>query len=202
MEPNGRERLAFTGTDHRGLRVLLWATAFVVVAVELIAPVISGIVRDPIRATVHTEVTVDGLAPGVTVANPADVLVVIADPTMSQRLLVALPSALVGVAVLVVVRHLLGLLGDLRGGEPFTVANVRRLRGIAVVVGTGAIVVSAAEALCDFVLVADGALGAGARQVFQMSLPLAFLAVALVIAAIAEAYRVGVRLRDDVDGLV
>jgi hypothetical protein len=164
--------------------------------------VIAGVVRDPIRTAVHTEVSVDGMAPGVTVANPAEVLVVIADPSVSQRVLIGVPSALVAVAVLVVVRLLLGLSGGLRGGEPFTAANVRRLRGIAVVVGAGAIVVSLAEAVCDFVLVADGALGAGARQVFEMSLPLALLAVALVIAAIAEAFRVGVRLRDDVDGLV
>lgn len=202
MNPTARDRLAFTGADHRGLRALLWATALVVFALEVIAPVVAGIVRDPIRTTFHTDVTVDGLAPGVTVANPVDALVVIADPTVSQRVLVALPSALVAVAVLVVVRLLLGLLGDLRGGEPFTVANVRRLRGIAVVVGAGAIVFSAAEALCNFVLVSDGALGVGARQVFELSLPFAFLAVALALAAIAEAFRVGVRLRDDVDGLV
>jgi hypothetical protein len=196
-----RDRLAFDGADRRGLTGLLWATALVVLALDVIVPVLAGVAGEPIRTRVHADVTLEGLAAGVTVANPAEVLVVIAEPTLSQRVLVGLPGVLVAVAVLLVVRLLLGLLGDLRD-EPFTTRNVRRLRGVALVVGAGAIGVSLVEAVCDFVLADPGALGEGTRRVFELSLPFAFLAVMLVIGAIAEAFRHGVQLRDDVDGLV
>jgi hypothetical protein len=201
MTGAGRDWLAFDGTDRKGLQVVLWAGAVLVLVLDIVAPVLAGFAGEPIHTTVRAEVTLGGLAPGVTVDNPAEVLVAIAEPTMSQRLLVSLPGVLVAVAVLLVVRLLLGLLGDLRD-EPFTRQNVRRLRAIAVVVGMGAVVVSVVGAICDFLLADPGAVGDGVQRAFELSLPIGFLAVMLVIAAIAEAFRHGVQLRDDVDGLV
>lgn len=201
MTGAARDRLAFDGTDHKGLKAVLWVGALLALLLDVIAPVLSGFAGDPIHATVRAELTVGGLGPGVTVDSPAAVLVAIAEPTTSQRVLVSLPGALGAVAVLIVVRLLLGLLGNLRD-EPFTAQNVRRLRGIALVVGIGAVVVSLVESVCDFLLADPGALGEGVQRTFELSLPIGFLAVMLVIAAIAEAFRHGARLREDVDGLV
>ncbi len=201
MTGAGRDGLTFDGTDHKGLKGLLWAAALVVLVLEVLAPVVAGIAGEPVHARVRTNVALGGLAPGVTVDNPSQVLVAIADPTLAQRVLVSLPGALVAVAVLLVVRLLLGLLGDLRD-EPFTMENVRRLRGVAVVVGMGAVIVSLAQAVCDLVLSDRALLGQDESWVFELSLPFGYLAVMLVVAAIAEAFRHGVRLRDDVEGLV
>ncbi|GAA6525071.1 DUF2975 domain-containing protein [Intrasporangium sp. DVR] len=201
MSADRRDPLSFDSTDRKGLKGLLWAGALVVVGLDIVAPVLAGLAGEPIHAEISGRVTMAGLAPGVTVDNPASVLVAIADPTVAQRVLVSLPGALVAVAVVIVVRLLLGLLGDLRD-EPFTPRNVRRLRSIAVVVGSTALVVPLVEAICDVTLADPEALGEGVRRVFELSVPLAFLALVLVIAAIAEAFRHGVALRADTDGLV
>ena len=202
LRPDRRDRLAFDRWDHWGLQAILWIVAVVAAVSGAIIPVVDWLAARPITASVHAQVSVAGLADRASVVNPASVDVVIDDPTMAERLVTAAPGVLTGAAVLWVVWLLLRLVGGLRSGDPFTTENVRRLDTIALVIGIGAAVVALVGMVRD-VAVSGAVLPAGTDQVFVLPTPvIPWLTAMLVVAAIAQAFRHGVRLREDVDGLV
>ncbi|MEV6822009.1 DUF2975 domain-containing protein [Nocardiopsis dassonvillei] len=128
------------------------------------------------------------------------------DPTVGERLLLAVPGLLSVAAVLVVMVTLLGLLRSLDLGDPFVPVNVRRVRTIALTVLGAAVVLPLTRMVCEGLLQTralhtDGfafALGVPGGNGFSFTL----VFVGLVVAALAEVFRRGTRLREDVEGLV
>lgn len=201
MSTDRRDRLAFDRWDHHGLVGILWLVALGAVAAFVI-PVVQWIAGSPIRATVHTDVAAPALSSRTSSEGLAAIEVAIADPTPMERLLAAMPLLLTALAAVWVVWLLLRLISDLRSGVPFTDANVRRLDTIALVIGLGAVVVAVAGSVRDVALT-SAALPSEAAVGFELSMPVfPWLTAMFVLGAISQAFRHGVRLRADVDGLV
>jgi hypothetical protein len=133
------------------------------------------------------------------VTGTAELTVELADPSATERLAAALPSVATAAAVVVIALLLARFAGDLRRGEPFTRRNVWRFRAIAIILVVGSVGVSLAEMFRESIVshrLAED------PTVFTMTLPLPWIGAALVVGAVAEAFGVGTRLRDDTEGLV
>jgi hypothetical protein len=120
-------------------------------------------------------------------------------------LITLLPAFVLVVAVSAVALLLLRTMRETYAGRPFSEHGVRRLRLVAVVVGTAAITVPLLSSVSSHAIVArvlpDQARGVvDGWDLFGATLP--WLVVALLVLALAEAFAIGVRLADDVDGLV
>ncbi|MEA5453522.1 DUF2975 domain-containing protein [Sinomonas sp. JGH33] len=137
-----------------------------------------------------------GLVPGST--GRADIEIV--DPTASERLVAALPGLGGSLTALVVAMLLYRFVADLNRGEPFSKANVRRFRLISLAIAAGAMAVAGANSALGYVIA--GRLSDPARLAFTFELPLAWFGAALAVAAIAEAFAIGARLRSDVEGVI
>ncbi|MEU1898700.1 DUF2975 domain-containing protein [Nocardiopsis dassonvillei] len=185
-----------------GLFLLAWSTGLVPAATSaglnvLTRDLPSGTVPHSPDVAVRGDVTVEG-AGGMEIAFH--------DPSVAERVMLVAPALLTALAAGLVAYLLLRMVLTLDGGDPFVPANVRRMYAIALTVVTGALAVPAAEALLGAVL-EHRALGTDATVVFSLSLDLdggvlPLVAVGLVIAALAEVFRRGTRLREDVEGLV
>lgn len=192
----------FDRLDRVGLRAVLWVVGLLSVVEGVVAPLVNWVTTGPLEGVVQADVAVRGMVTGASVDNPIAVPVTLADPTAGQRVFTALPGLLTAAAVLLVVWLLDRLLRDLGSGDPFTKRNVRRLNLIALTVGLGSAVVTGANVIADLMLSDSVLTDEVVTRAFAVQLPFGFLGVMLVVAAIAEAFRHGVRLRDDVDGLV
>lgn len=198
----------------------LLAAAMVVVAVSLVmVPLLGpgglGVGRGPVFGRVLTvpaqlSAPVPGL-PGldggtfaageaVELGGPTVVTASVFSPSPSQRLGLVGGRVVAGLTALAVLALLLRITRSLRRGEVFAARNARRLSGIAVLVGVGA---TAAQLLTAFgtVRVLDAATVRGSvTPTFEISfLP---LVAALGIGVLAEVFRQGAALREDVEGLV
>lgn len=201
----GSRPLDFTRFDYLGTRVLLVGLMLAVPLNWLAAlwPWLSG------DALIRT-LGVDGSAP---VTDPAPVAgveaewagsvdVTLPDATTSQWLHHLAPDLVLGIAMLLVLVPLWRLIGAVQRGEAFETRSVTRLRVVAltVMLAPWALLVSRA--------VAEGYLRSQAfEQELTVWLPVSgttitVSVVGLVIAAVAEAFRRGLRLESDVEGLV
>ncbi|MFD6951275.1 hypothetical protein A6A08_23525 [Nocardiopsis sp. TSRI0078] len=128
------------------------------------------------------------------------------DPTIAERLLLVAPGMLGATAALVVMAMVLRLIQSLDKGDPFVPANVRRVYTIAFTVLAASVLVPLTGMVCEGILRSralgtDGFfLAVGASEGNGISLTHVF--VGLVLAALAEVFRRGTRLREDVRGLV
>lgn len=124
----------------------------------------------------------------------------IREPSLDQRLGLLGGRLLTGLTTLVVLGLLLKVVRSLRRDEVFARVNARRLTRLAVVLGVGG---TAAQLLTAFgtVRVLDSEFVRGsATPVFGLSfLP---LLGALGVGVVAEVFRQGAALREDVQGLV
>jgi hypothetical protein len=116
-----------------------------------------------------------------------------------------LPALVLALAVSGVALLLLRLMHETYAGRPFSQHGVRRLRLVAVVVGTAAIVVPLLNSVSSHTIVArvlpDQAQGIFAGwDIVGATVP--WLVVALIVLAVAEAFDIGAALADDVDGLI
>ena len=94
------------------------------------------------------------------------------------------------------------LLRSTQAGEPFTRRNVRRINAIALIVGIGGMLVQFAQGVADNMIQTTGRVPATGTLTFVFTFTPLPIVVMLVIALIGEAFRRGVVLRDDVEGLV
>jgi hypothetical protein len=126
----------------------------------------------------------------------------ITDAAPGQWALALLPDLVDLVAVALAAIMLWHLLGQLRGGEPFSAVAVRSVRGLALVLAGWLILRPFITALADFGITAD-LRPTGAVFLFRLE-PLWFAGFAGVIGliAVAEAFRLGAKLRADTVGLV
>lgn len=202
--PN-KDRLEFSRVDYLILRVILVVTMVASGCVGLVAPLFAWATDRPINATFarNIDAAAGHFPAGVGAQNPVEIAVAVNDPSAAERVVDALPNLLIAAIIIIVCWLVLRLLNDLRRGEPFSAANVRRVRIIAALVGIGAIVVSFCESVSNAQLLVNRLpANSDMDAVFIMSVPLPWLVAMLLLAVVAEVYRRGTELRDDVEGLV
>ena len=200
-----KDRLEFSRVDDLIVRVILVVTMVASGCVGLVAPLFSWAADRPINATFarNIDAAADHLPTGVGAQNPVEIDVAVNDPSAAERVVDALPNLLIAAIIFIVCLFVLRLQNDLRRGEPFSAANVRRVRNIAALVGIGASVVSFFDAVSNAQLLINR-LPANPEMdaVFIMSVPLPWLLAMLLLLIVAEVFRRGTELRDDVEGLV
>lgn len=192
-------------TDSRALQGLL-GIAFVAVAVLGLGMPLLTLVRG-VDGFVEQEVDVTGAGPatlaeadGLKLSAADTATLSVADPNLGQRVLLTLPSIVVAVLILFGIYLLFLIARTLSAGEPFAPRNPRRLYGIAVLIVVGTVVDGLVTAICTDQLIAGTPLAS--HVPFTVDVPLTQVAVAFLVAALAEAFRIGVRLREDTEGLV
>lgn len=178
---------------------LVFGAAF---RVFLAGSAVEGAVRGGHELAVHQEVSADdvsSLPPTVDRPEIVPVAIHIEDARPNQ-VYVSLARDLVAVTLVVAILWLMRLLlRSVREGDPFTAANVRRLRAIGFLLVVGAPIAYLVAFACEQWLAASsppGELGA------TFTLPGAGPAVGLGVFVLAEVFAHGARLRADVEGTV
>ncbi len=196
-----RDLLAFDRADRWGLAALLGLVSAGAFVGHVVVPLVGWASGGSLRVPFFSPVVVPALEGTGVGHGEADYDVVIAGPSVGMRLL----DLLTGLVWLALVAAgcwlLLRVLTDIGRGDPFRPGNVRRLRAIAGLLVVGWPVAAGLQSVVAVALLADVDLGdLGPRATF--TLPLVPMLVGLTVALLAEAFRAGSRLRDDVDGLV
>jgi hypothetical protein len=169
-----------------------------------------------VRATLDTEVrlpgaprivdsangSVDSLTGGrpVEVTGPFDAQVTLLSPTAGQRALSITSSVAGPLVALVVIVLLLLIVRTIDGGDPFVLANARRLQWIAFVVGAGGLLAQGLGDQARNELLVSSAAGGIVRYAFEFSFPP--IVAGLGILTLAEVLRRGALMRADLEGLV
>ncbi|TCO13146.1 DUF2975 family protein [Kribbella steppae] len=139
-------------------------------------------------------------ADGVQLSASGSAALTVDDPSFSQRVLLELPTIVGAVLILLGIYLLFRIARTLCLGDPFQPRNPLRLFGIAILIAVGSVAASLLQAVTTDQLVAGTPLAD--HVPFSVEFSLLPLLVALLVAALAEAFRIGVRLREDTEGLV
>lgn len=197
-----RDLWSFDGGDRWGLALLLGLIAFATLAVQVLAPLLgwargAGLPLDYVGPVQVPALDTAGVAHG----DLGSVGATLGDPSAGQRLLDLAPGLVLTLVVSVACWIVLGVLRDVASGDTFRPRNVTRLRLLAALVAIGLPVAWFARASADLALLSSLDLGDGFSGVV-LDLPWAPVVAGMVIALVAEAFRAGSRLREDVEGLV
>ena len=172
-------------------------------AVYLIGTAVVGAIAGGHEVVAHQEVAADrlgSLPSSVVVGREVPVTIRIRDADSLQLTLATARDLIVialGVGILWLVR---GLLLSVRLGDPFTAANVRRLRTIGLIVVVGFPVAGFLIQLLEGWLASSSPVGE-LRSTFRLALS-ELLVAGLGIFVLSEVFAHGVRLREDVEGTV
>jgi hypothetical protein len=121
-------------------------------------------------------------------------------PTPGQRAAFLGAGLAESVATILVLLLLLRVVRTLRTGDPFVLANARRLRLIAVAVLVGGTGASLLQAWAEHLVLSDPAIRPLVHE--QLHVTLVPIAAALGILLLAEVFRRGAWMRQDLEGLV
>jgi hypothetical protein len=197
-------RVRWSRTDSNLLQALLGLAFVVQVVLGLLFPLLAvagvnnaQIEREIPVTDVGTSLVADG---GAKLAVSESATLTIADPGFGQRLLFTLPTIFDAVLILLGIYWLFLVARTLSAGEPFASRNPSRLFGIAVLIAVGSVGDSLLTAVTTDRLVAGTTLQG--HVPFSLHISFLPLGIALLVAALAEAFRVGVQLRRDTEGLV
>lgn len=135
---------------------------------------------------------------GLEAAQPIPVTVNIREPSASQlalSIILDLIPLVIGISVLLMLR---AIVGSIKDGDPFGVANVTRLRKLGIIL----LVYPLVAMLMSFLLggLLDTTAHAGLSNNF--SLDLGPVAAGLGVLVLAEVFAHGVRMREDIEGTV
>ena len=198
-----RDWLAFSRADYVATKVILGVAVVGSVMSGLVRPVVDAATGAPLPASYITKVTNNiDLPRGATHDGVATLDLLLNDATIGERFTQALPGLVFAGLSIAVGWLLFQLLRSTQSGEPFTMRNVRRIQAIALVVGAGGIVGQYAVGFADSMVVITRDLPDTPSLFFGFSFSLGPIAAGIVIALIGEAFRRGVELRQDVEGLV
>lgn len=188
--------------DFRAARVLIGLTA----AASLIGAVVSLWPSGPLIFSSAVEQAgpaypASGLRPGVSVRYDDQVVWTLTDPTLSQRLLAALPGLVVVAGVLACAWCMWRLMDAVGAGEPFSRRSTRLVRALALVlIGVG-ILWPFAHMFAGFALVTQVQDVPSVLFTFNL-LQFWPIVAGFFLLVLTEVFVRGNRLRDDVDGLV
>lgn len=198
-----RDWLAFDRADYLATRIILGIAVAGSVLFELGGPVVDAVNNAPLAVSYTT--TINGgvqLPRGATHDGEATLELLLTDATLGERFGQALPQLFLAAMTIAVAWLLFQLLRSTQVGDPFIRRNVRRINTIALIVGLGGTLVQVFQSFADNATQLSGRLPDPSSLTFEMSLSPLPLVVMLVIALVGEAFRRGVELRDDVQGLV
>lgn len=137
---------------------------------------------------------------GVEVRYSDEVVWTIADATAGQWLASLVPAALTSALLALGCVVAWQLATATQRGEPFTAAAVRRLRVVGVSLLAYGLVLPPLRGLLDFLILTPEN-GPGVSFALDLTTLLPFV-IGTVVLVLAESFRVGNRLRSDVEGLV
>lgn len=195
--------LGFSTFDFRALRALLLLTAIGVPALLIGTPVVGWIADLPLQASGVIDEPRDlpaslvGGASGLT--WDGRVSFTIDAPSTADRLWALAPAALSAVVIGLAALLLHRLVTQIQRRQPFTAQSPGALHLLAGLIAANAVASPLLQAISETTLVRSALDTDG---VFAFTINFAWLLLALLIAALAEAFRVGNRLREDADGLV
>jgi hypothetical protein len=196
-----KDPLAFGRSDRWGLVGLLALLAVITVVGRVVYPVLGWVQGLPVPTEVVSPVVVPVLEDTGLEHGPGTYDLLVPVHGTGLRLLSLLPGVLVALAVLVGCWLLLQVIRSIAAGDPFTPANVARLRGMAALLVFGSALVFFVEMAVTGVLLGSVDL-LGSEPAVRLDFPWGLLLAGMVVAMLAEAFKVGSRLRHDVDGLV
>jgi hypothetical protein len=208
MDANGtgktkRDWLAFDGLDYLITKIVLGIAVVGSVLIGLGGPIRNAVTNAPLPVSYSTKVTSGIPLPrGATHDGNATVELMLSDATLGERLTQALPQLLIAAMTIAVAWLLYQLLRDTQSKEPFTRRNVWRISATALMIGIGMWPVLITQFMADNMIQMSGRIPDQGDPSFVFNFTPLPLAAGIVIALIGEAFRRGVQLRDDVEGLV
>jgi hypothetical protein len=198
-----RDWLAFDRADFIATKVFLGVAVVGAVLFGLAGPLLGTVNSTPLKMSYTTTVGSGMELPrGATPDGGATMVLLLTDATLVERLGQALPGLLVVAMTTAVAWLLFQLLRSTQAQEPFTRKNVTRINKIALIVGFGGVLWQLASAFADNAIYTTDRLPRLSYLPFEATFSPFPLFAMFVIALIAEAFRRGVVLRDDVEGLV
>lgn len=203
MEPQHPTRLATTGyltTTVLLLLTILWAAAVIGSAV---AGAASGNYTPSLEITTWPGQLAEPLPPGFDLVEHVPIQVTLRQPTLAQLLLSVAVGLLPLLLVAAVLWLLRGLARSVRHGDPFSAANVRRLRRLGLLFLLGyPVMVLVTRLLQNWLVTTLPVLPLGGiGTTLDVISPIALLA-GLVMFLLAEVFAHGLRLREDVEGTI
>lgn len=196
-----RDWFTFDRSDRWGLGILLGLVLVAAAVVDVVLPLLRWAAGEGIPVPFLSDVTVPELDAAGTTYGVAAYDVTLADPSTTQRVLDLVPGLLVVGLIATGCWLVIAVMGTIASGDPFVGANVRRLRQLAALLLIGPIVVFFVDLPVNGALLSSVELGGLDPATFLEPAWPAFIA-GMVVALLAEAFKAGSRLRDDVDGLV
>lgn len=196
-----RDWWTFDRSDRWGLAILLTAVVVATTMAAIVVPIQRWIAGDGIPVPFRSEVSVAALDAVGTNYGPADYTVTLADPSTTQRLLDLVPGTLMVLLLAAGCWLIIAVMRTIAAGDPFSTVNVRRLRALAAMLLLGPAITSFVTTSIQGALLGDIPLG-GLAYALTIDIPWAGLIAGLLLALLAEAFKAGSRLRDDVDGLI
>ena len=198
-----RDWLVFSHLDYLITKIVLGIAVVGSVLFGLGGPIRDAVTNAPLPVSYSTKVTSGIPLPrGATHDGDATVELMLTDATLSERLTQALPELLIAAMTIAVALLLYQLLRDTQAGEPFTRRNVWRISTTALIVGIGGMPVQFVQGVADNMIQTSGRIPDQGDPSFVFTFGPLPLVAGIVIALIGEAFRRGVQLRDDVEGLV
>ncbi|CAA9360050.1 MAG: hypothetical protein AVDCRST_MAG16-2981 [uncultured Frankineae bacterium] len=185
-------------TDQLFLEGVLW-TVPAIALLHVLVDLVRALRGDPLQAS--------GAVPDALVRSaelitgPLSGTVVVDDPTTAQYAWDLLPGLVVLVLAAVAARLLLGVVRTLRLGDPFTVANARRLTALAALVVVGGLLLPVLQGI-SHASVVEPLVASDGSSTWVLEIELWPASVGVLIAFLAEVFSRGARLREDVEGLV
>lgn len=194
-----------TGWDRSSQYILegLLLTVMVLAVGLTVASLIDLLAQRHLVVPVELSAQALGSTPGASLVGTHGELT-LSDPTTGQLILVAAPSVIGAAVVTGTAYSLYQVVRSLRVGTPFHRRNALRLIRAALIVLFGGAVTGLLDMLSTMVLGMRGQdlLGEASPILARGTLPLAFIGVGLVLLCLAEFFRRGTELSDDVAGLV
>ncbi|MGH3391737.1 MAG: DUF2975 domain-containing protein [Actinomadura sp.] len=199
-------RTAFwSRVDERLLEALLGAALALVALFGLLLPLFGVLgAGEPAARTVA--INRPAIAPGVpaggdaTLTGTREAELTVPHPDLIQRILLDAPGIVISAMTLLVIYLLIRIARTLQAGEPFVPPNARRIRMIAAIVLLAGVLGPVAEATTTQLLVQGNPVADVVD--FEAHIPGLPVLVGLLIAALAEVFARGTRLRQDTEGLV
>mgnify|MGYP001765286868 CR=1 FL=1 len=193
--------LEFDRSDRIGLVVTLFAIAIAAVGMLVVAPLIAWARGETLPVPFLSEVQIPALDSAGVDHSEAAYMLLLEDASTGQRLLALAPDLAMAVLVLCCVALVLWIVRTIGAGDPFAPGQVGRLRGVAALLAFGVPVIEFARLPFMGGVLSGVDLG-GLDPGVTITIPWLPIVVGLCVALLAEAFRAGARLRDDVEGLI
>lgn len=200
-----KDPLKFDDTDFTLTKLIAAGVTGLTAVISIVNPVIAWVSGDPFVTQLDgvDVAPAGGGKPGVTLTHSPELTAEIADAGPGLWLASLAPSVLFVALLGLVVWLLWQLLDDVQAGRPFAAINVKRMRGIAMVIIVGAALMFVVQGIVNGVM-SQAALE-GSTMFFSYDTSLSDLllpGVGFLLAALAEAFRRGIELESEVEGLV